>query len=188
MTFKKVVFPLFPEFEVFISLYQNVQSEKLLEVKKRLTSGESEYDYAFLNTTNLISIEQIQYAIHRSLLNQSNKAMKAKSLNAEIIYNLSPVNNIMEAFKRFGIDEKNPNVVVVKVYKVEDGVDMEKVSQSLGTLLESESTELSDDVLLRVVDINKLKKTYKIGSVDVGSDLQGGLTRLVIGSCIIRGV
>lgn len=173
--------PQFTDERVFVSVFTGIQPDVLNSVKDRLVKGD--FDGALINTAHIVSTEQLYFAVYRAMTNHKNGTMKAKTLNAEIIYNLSPVNNIMEAFKKFGIDDKIPNVIIVKILTKDD--DPEKINDDLTTQLKAESNPLlSDDVLFGLADIPKTKKVYKI-QTEGG---QGELTRLIIGSCVVRGV
>ncbi|EGW32007.1 uncharacterized protein SPAPADRAFT_139605 [Spathaspora passalidarum NRRL Y-27907] len=177
-----ITFPQFPKYKVYISLHQNISSEKLQTIKENLASQNSEYNYCFLNAHHIISLAHLQQAIHRSVMNYSRGTMSAKTVNAEIILNLSPVNSIMDAFKNFGIREDCDSAIVVKIIEEDSNED---VSEKLTKLVGPES-ELNDQVLFDLVDFKRFKKVYKLNDAKF-THTQNDLSKLAIGACILRG-
>lgn len=195
MTHSVISFPQFPETSILISCFKDIKPSVLSEVKTQLVSGNKDYDFCFLNTLHIISLEHLYSAIHKSILNYSGDSMRAKTLNTEIIFNLSPINNIMDALKRFGVDEGCPNVIIIKVFfNKEETNNIDQIENHLQKLLEANNTqslELNDDVLFNdFIDIKKFKKVYKLNDAKLTNDendLQANLTRLAIGACQLRG-
>ncbi|KAK6458819.1 kinase binding protein CGI-121-domain-containing protein [Scheffersomyces xylosifermentans] len=194
MSYTTINFPQFPQYTVFVSLFQGVEKDTLNTVKQELIAGNEDYDFCFLNTAHLISLEQLYSSIHRAILNFESGNMRAKTLNTEIIFNLSPVNKIMEALKSFGVDEKTPNLVAVKVFKSEelDSNTIIQVNNNLVNLLkveECQNLKITDELLYKLVDIAKFKKTYKLNDAKISDiDSQGQLTRLAIADSLLRGL
>ena len=110
-----VTFPQFLE-KVHVFLFENLLPEKLELVKSGLVAADPKYDYCFLNTQHIVSLEHLRSSIFRALDNRADGTMRAKTLNTEIIFNLLPVNNIMDALKRFGVDPACLNVIAIKVF------------------------------------------------------------------------
>lgn len=165
MTYRTFTFPQFPEYCVFAAYYDNLTAETLSKVKSELVGGNKNYDYCFASTTHLISVDQLCSSIHRSIQNDVLQRMKAKTLNTEILYNLSPTNNINEALKRFGVDEGRLDIIVLKVFKNEksDQLVLQNLNEELDNLLGGESvTVLSDSTFLKAVDLKKFLKLFKI--------------------------
>lgn len=180
-----VVFPQFPGSPVLISYFSGLDEVKLKEVKQQLVAGNKNYDFCFLNTRHIISLEHLYSSVHKSLLNWSQNSMRAKTLNTEIIFNLSPINNIMDALKRFGVDELCPAVIVVKV--LEENEEAKVIEDHLSGILGCSSIELTDEILEKSVDLKKFKKVYKLNDAKIVDESQGQLTRLAIGACQLRG-
>ncbi|KAI5957805.1 CGI121 [Candida theae] len=182
-----VSFPQFPQRKALISLFKDVPEENLKTIKEQLIQANPKYDYCFLNTKYIISLEQLQNSIHKSILHLEHNSMQAKTLNTEILLNLSPVNVISEAIKRFGISDDCSNVIVVKVVSSDE--DIVTFKRELGDIVGGEGVAISDEVLLELVDVSKFKKIYKLNDAAFSSEenLQGQLTRLAIGACLLRG-
>lgn len=191
MTYKTFTFPQFPEVTVFASYYLGISSETLKTVKSELVSGNKEYDYCFVSTTHLISLEQLCCSLHRSIQNRELQRMKAKTINTEILYNLSPTNNINEALKHFGVDETRSDIIVLKVLQAADATKsaLETIDSDLRSLLGGDSTRnISDSTLRETVDLKKLFKLFKIQAVnDDAADAQLRYSNDAIAASLLRG-
>lgn len=196
MVYQIVKLPQFPKFTILVFLFTNIDSPILKKVKEQLIKGNKDYDFCFLNTQHIISLEHLYSSIHKAVLNHEFGNMKAKTLNTEIIFNLSPINNIMDALKRFGVDDTCSNLISIKVIptSVASESAFEEVNKHLLDILccdESHNPELTDEIIYNsLVDIKKLKKVYKLNDAELSNDessLQGELTRLSIGACQLRG-
>ncbi|ODV67080.1 CGI-121-domain-containing protein [Hyphopichia burtonii NRRL Y-1933] len=176
---------------IYISCFKNVDPSVLSEVKTKLTEGDSNYDFCFLNTSCIVSEEQLLNSIHKALLNYNQGNMRARTLNTEIILSLSPINNVMDALKRFGVDGACPNVIVIKIS--EEASELENLDEYLQNLLKAsreQNIELDDDTLFHeFLDLKKFKKLYKLNDARLSDDkpLQTQLTRLAISACHLKG-
>lgn len=194
MPHNSVHFPQFADVSVLASVFTDLLPAVLSQVKKGLLLADPLYDYCFLSLAHLVSLEHLYNAIHKAVLNEKNGCMRARTLNTEIIFNLSPVNNIMDALKRFGVDENASSVVVVKVFReaVSEEV-LERVNSEICALLEAASAQnppLSDSLLYETFDEGKFKKVYKLNEVRLPEnklEVQGALTRLAVAACQLRG-
>lgn len=188
-----IKFPQFGEYTVFLSYFRGIENEVLSTVKKELVAGNKIYDFCFLNTNHIISLEHLYSSIYRSISNLENDCMRAKTVNTEIIFNLSPINNIMDALKRFGVDESLDKTIVIKIFKTSEVSDeiLQSTNRHLLNLLQvdpSQNLKLDDSLLFELVNIDKFKKIYKLNDAKLGStDIQAQLTRLAVGACVLRG-
>ncbi|RCK64958.1 hypothetical protein Cantr_00937 [Candida viswanathii] len=180
-----VTFPQFPEYKVYLSLYTNISLENITTIKSNLVAANSKYDYCFLNTKYIISKEHLLQSIQKSLLNYKNNCMTSKNLNSEIILNLSPLNNIGDALKKFGISEDCPNSIIVEVVEGD-----KSLGSDLEDIVSGEVVDLTDEYIYEtLVDLPKFRKLYKLNDAKLNRDgnIQGQLTRLAIDACILRG-
>lgn len=162
MPYQTILYPQYPELTIFLAYFNDVESPTLSLVKRELVNRNEEYDFCFLSTSHIISMEQLHSSLHKSIQNFVNGNMKAKTLNTEFILNLSPVNNINDALKRFGVDETRTDVIVLKAFETSSTSDFELLEKDLSLLLSASTTALNDSVLESTVDLKKFRKVFKL--------------------------
>ncbi|CUM51613.1 unnamed protein product [Debaryomyces tyrocola] len=196
MVYEVLKLAQFPNYTVLIFLFTDVDTPVLKQVKEQLISGNKDYDFCFLNPQHIISLEHLYSSIHKAVLNYEFGNMRAKTLNTEIIFNLSPINNIMDALKRFGVDEACPNLITIKVLPTSEcnEIAYKELNNRLLKILNTDAShnpKLNNEIIFdSLVDVKKLKKVYKLNDAKFSKDesgLQGELTRLAIGACQLRG-
>lgn len=196
MSYSTLKFRQYPEYTVYYSLFSDISVEKVKQVKQQIISGNLEYDYCYLSIKYIASIEVLSQAIYKAIQNYKNGVMKANTLNAEIILNLSPINNIADALKKFGIDDTRSEVLVVSILKSDQVNDsnLQAINQQLieqFDITSKQNIDLTDDLLYKQLDVQKFKKVYKLNDAVLSSnetELKFQLTRLAIGACILRGL
>ena len=178
----KIEFPQFPEKPIFLAYFDGLDSTVLATVKAQLLRRNDDYDYCFLSTTHLVSFQQLRSCLYTAVRNLKQDTMNRSSVNTEIIFSLSPVNNINDSLKRFGIDETRSDIVVVKVCSSEE--DMDEIEKRVGNLLGTSLSVLTDEVLFSRFDASKFKKLFKLQGVETQADLTQGATE----SSLLRGL
>ena len=106
-------------------------------------SKEGKVDCAIVRVPAVPSVQVLQFAAARTLHNLTCGAMKARTVNAELVYSLCPVRSIGEAFRRFGVpaDSDEAHSVVVARLAREDGSGPDALSCS--SLLEWEAAVMA---------------------------------------------
>jgi EKC/KEOPS complex subunit CGI121/TPRKB len=107
----------FPQFEysVLITLFANV--ENAAEIRKQLLAGNPDFEYAFLSAKGVQSMEQLMLAVYRAMNDLEAGFLRTKNIHSETVFCMSPNNNIMEALRRFGIDDDTQSFYAIKITK-----------------------------------------------------------------------
>ncbi|KAK1790539.1 hypothetical protein P4O66_014424, partial [Electrophorus voltai] len=98
---------------------------------------------------------QILIAANKAVHLQNIGKMKTRSLYSEIIFNLSPTNNISDAFKKFGISDNDNAVLIVLVHK-KDNLNKEDI------LCKVKGEQIPADHISSLSDTAQIKKLYKV--------------------------
>ncbi|KAM9334774.1 EKC/KEOPS complex subunit TPRKB [Symphorus nematophorus] len=145
---------LFPDNRVTQMLFKEVKNAAEL----RQSAVEGKISGALINPTMLVNPFQVLVAANKAVHLQKAGKMKTRSLFSEIIFNLSPTNNISEAFKRFGISDGDDAVLVVLVHN-------EDASQLLSDITARvDGTQVPAEDVSSLSDEAKIKKLYKVTS------------------------
>ncbi|XP_018556042.1 EKC/KEOPS complex subunit TPRKB [Lates calcarifer] len=143
---------LFPEHRVTLLLFKEVKNAAEL----RKSAMEGKINGALINPTMLVDPFQVLVAANKAVHLQKIEKMKTRNLYSEIIFNLSPTNNISEAFKRFGISDGDDSVMVVVVHNKDE-------SQLLTDIVAKvDGQQVSVEDISSMSDSAKIKKLYKV--------------------------
>lgn len=143
---------LFPELLVTQLLFTEVKNAA--ELRQRAVEGQ--INAALISPAMLVNPFQVLVATNKAVHLQKIGKMKTRSLNSEIIFNLSPTNNISEAFKRFGISDGDESVMVVLVHSRDE-------LQSLSDIIaQVNGRQVPVEDVSSLSDHAKIQKLYKV--------------------------
>jgi EKC/KEOPS complex subunit CGI121/TPRKB len=103
---------------------------------------------------------------------------KTRTPHSELVFRLSPNNNIGESYKKFGISDTSTAIIVVKLplsassldgsYSKDEAITNQSVSAHLGSVVQGTSIEISDNgqELGMFCQLDKVRKVYKLPSAD----------------------
>jgi len=97
--------------------------------------------------------------------------MKSRNVHSEIVFALSPNNNIAESFRKFGISDQTRNLLVIKVLT---GDGIEASTKQLEWAVEAKPVEFNDSSLARLSNLADIKKIYKLNAQTKGSGKGSG--------------
>ncbi|XP_034529849.1 EKC/KEOPS complex subunit TPRKB [Notolabrus celidotus] len=143
---------LFPEHSVTQLLFKDVKNAKEL----RQSAMEGKINAALINPTMLVNPFQVLVATNKAVHLQKLGKMKTRSLYSEIIFNLSPTNNISEAFKKFGISDGDDSVMVVLVHTKNESQSLQDIIAKVN----GQQVPVEDVSLLS--NLTKIKQLYKV--------------------------
>ncbi|KAI1205664.1 uncharacterized protein F4807DRAFT_278703 [Annulohypoxylon truncatum] len=151
---------------VHISLFKDVTNAEFLQ--KQLLSRNSEFEYAFIDATSVISRFQVLAAVYKAITIQMSGTMKTPNIHSEIVCSLSPNNNISEAYRRFGITATTNALIIIKVLiSPSSTLTPAAIQQHLLTHVHGTPTPLTDEVLQSsLTDWPKVRKYYKLNGVN----------------------
>lgn len=187
--YREIEVPVFTSFKALAVLVRDV--ENVQAIKDNLIKGNKSYDYAFINAQNIVSLEQLYSAYYKAMLDEHHGTMKTRTLHTEVIYALSPFKNIMDCLNRFGVSKTSTTLLVLKIFKREEGTPEYLAEQfdNIRRLTSGHVVELDDSNLHAAADLKHIEKNYKIKIK--GTPLENHwaqITRTLIGITQLKGL
>ncbi|GJJ72398.1 EKC/KEOPS complex subunit CGI121/TPRKB [Entomortierella parvispora] len=125
------------------------------DLKERLQVQDKSLTFAMVESNLIMDVFQILLAATKAAQDNESGKLKTQTLSSEIVYNLSPTNNIAESLKRFGITEDTTSLIAVKI-----GGDPDEVLEDMSNTVDGNLISFSK--LDQEKDMEKLRKFYKI--------------------------
>lgn len=88
--------PHLPEHPLHVVLFQHVHNAPFL--RQQLLDGNTDYQYAFLDASVLLSRPHVLSACWRAINDQLADRMKTHNVHSEIVFAMSPNNNVSRSF------------------------------------------------------------------------------------------
>ncbi|GAB1738383.1 hypothetical protein NU219Hw_g3193t2 [Hortaea werneckii] len=171
-----VILPHLPSQPLHIILFRNLANAPFL--RQQLLQGNSDFQYAFLDAATILSRDQVLGGCFRAINDMLQERLKSKNVHSEIVFSLSQNNNISESFRRFGVNDSTKDVLAIKVGGSD--VDAKNVENHLLQHVEGTPVSFTNDILAEMRDEARLRKVYKLESVD-------GAEPYVLGSMALKG-
>jgi EKC/KEOPS complex subunit CGI121/TPRKB len=151
-------------------------------------------------------------ALHAILTSRS----KTRTPHSELVFRLSPNNNIGESYKKFGLSDTTSSLIAVKLplrpssasssdeagkeWTLDESITNESVSKHLGDVVKGTSVKIGErgEELGECCDEEKVKKVYKLGgggikgkkgamNGDAGIDQRKDLESVILGTMTLKG-
>lgn len=181
---------------IYATIFRDVENSGYL--REQLLAGNTDFEYAFVDATLLISTKQILAATFRAILDMMSDRLKSRNVHSEVVFSLSPNNNIAEAFRRFGVQESTKDIVVLKI-ATNQAITLESVQSHLTGSIQGTECSFTDSVLRSCSDLARIRKVYKLntgvtkqpsvvnGNTEVGDNDFAQLERQILGAMALRG-
>lgn len=173
---------------LYVSSYTNVTNASYL--KEQLIAANQDFNYAFIDANVILSRKHLLTACFRALNDYIHDRLRSNNVQSEIVFCLSPNNNIGEAFRRFGIGDGSKNLIAIKVGDAGD-VTPESVERHLQSVVKGDKADFSDQWLANVCDVSRVGKVYKVPTENKenGNDheAKNRLEAQVLGLMCLRG-
>ncbi|KAF7674611.1 cgi-121-domain-containing protein [Alternaria burnsii] len=170
--------PHYEAYPVHVALFKDVKNASFL--RRQLLEANPDYDYAFLDASMILTPHHLLSATFLALHGHLTHRAKTRTPHSELVFRLSPNNNIGESYKKFGIADTTTALIAVKLplspssialtdekstYEKDESITNESVSSHLGSAVEGTSVELGEtgEELGMWCDVDKVKKVYKLG-------------------------
>ncbi|KAF2404362.1 CGI-121-domain-containing protein [Trichodelitschia bisporula] len=153
---------------VHISLFADVANAPFL--RQQLLEGNSAFEYAFLDASTIISVNHVLAAVFRAVNDLLHGRLKSRNVHSEIVFSLSPNNNIAESFRRFGISDTTRTLLAIKVLNSPATDPIPDPSSHLATHVQGQRVPFNDATLALTAEIPRVRKIYKL---DSGGDAGG---------------
>ncbi|KAM0275991.1 hypothetical protein ACHAQH_007209 [Verticillium albo-atrum] len=199
--------------QVHAALFRGVQNAAFLH--SQLLARNADFEYAFIDASVIVSRTQVLAAAFRALAAKLSDNLKTPNVHSELVTSLSPSNNVLgrtsalnphrltmnqiaDAYRRFGISPATKGLVVVKITFPTDNapapVSHEDVEKHLAENVEGTPMEFSDEALAASTDWAKVKKYYKLNglpwldAIKDEREKKSQMDELVLGAMALRGV
>ncbi|RYN39215.1 hypothetical protein AA0113_g2990 [Alternaria arborescens] len=170
--------PHYEAYPVHVALFKDVKNAPFL--RRQLLEANPDYDYAFLDASMILTPHHLLSATFLALHGHLTHRAKTRTPHSELVFRLSPNNNIGESYKKFGIADTTTALIAVKLplspsstastdekstYEKDESITNESVSLHLGSAVEGTSVELGEtgEELGMWCDVDKVRKAYKLG-------------------------
>ncbi|CAE7032017.1 hypothetical protein P3342_006739 [Pyrenophora teres f. teres] len=172
--------PHYPDYPVHVGLFTDVANAAFL--RSQLLDANPDFDYAFLDASMIISPQHLLSATFLALHNFLTSRPKTRTPHSELVFRLSPNNNIGESYKKFGISDATTTLIAVKlplstsgpggVYSKDESTTNQSVSKHLQSVIQGTCVEIGEagEQLSMSRDFTRIRKAYKLG----GGDGAGG--------------
>jgi len=93
-----IVLPHLQDYPLVVCLFKDVNNASFL--RQQLLEGNTDFEYAFLDASVLLSRNQVLAACFRAINDKLQDRLKSRNVHSEIVFSLSPNNNVRSGSAR----------------------------------------------------------------------------------------
>ncbi|KAI9705297.1 MAG: hypothetical protein M1820_005296 [Bogoriella megaspora] len=150
-----------PANPLYIAAFRDVKNVSFL--RDQLLNANQEFEYAFVDATLIISSTHALAACFRAINDLNANRLKTRNVHSEIVFSLSPNNNIAESFRRFGLSDNTKDIVAIKIGCPDHPhINESSVQNHLSSNVEGITVDFSDATFAETRDVPRIRKIYKI--------------------------
>ncbi|OBT53501.1 hypothetical protein VE04_07057 [Pseudogymnoascus sp. 24MN13] len=151
-----------PGHDVHIALFHSVTNAAFLHAQ--LLAGNTDFEYALIDASVVVSKVQILAAAFRAINDNIEGRLRTRNVHSEIVFCLSPNNNIAESFRRFGVSPTTTSLIAIKITTPSSPPSLTPASiqEHLTSAVEGKQAPFSDEELGTVTDWARVRKVYKL--------------------------
>ncbi|KAI0203672.1 kinase binding protein CGI-121-domain-containing protein [Astrocystis sublimbata] len=202
-------------YSVQVAVFKDVENAAFLH--QQLLARNADFEYALIDAGVVTSRLQVLSAAFKAITAQLAGAAKTPNVHSEMVYALSPTNNISEAYRRHGISPTTRHLVIVKVLTAQPSsahinqtpnpdaettttttdktpLTAQDVESHLATHVQGTPAPFTDETLSAFTDWGRVRKYYKLNGVPWVDGIKDQdvknreLDMLVRGGMALRGV
>ena len=151
-----------PELAVYVALYKDVENAPYL--KEQLLAGNTDFEYAFIDASMILSTKHVLAATFRAMNDYLCERLKSRNIHSEIVFCLSPNNNIGEAFRRYGVSDTSKSLVIVKI-PTDSSITHDTIESHLQEVVKGTPLSFEDSSFEGISDVPKIMKAYKLSQL-----------------------
>lgn len=144
----------------FLTLYLFANVSNTDEIRKMVISGELKC--CVLKAGFIVDPFQVIVAANKAVVSEKYGKLTTRTLYSEILFNLSLSKNITNSLTKFGIDDKEENILLAVIHDAENADIAVKYPLAI---VKGERVTMSR--LNRFCDVNAVKKIYKIEEAEL---------------------
>ncbi|CZT03006.1 related to protein cgi-121 [Rhynchosporium agropyri] len=161
-----------PAYDFHIALYHNVTNASFLH--QQLLAGNTDFEYAMIDATVILSKTHVLAAAYRAVNDLLENKLRSRNIHSEIVFSLSPNQNIAQSFRLFGITPTTTSLLILKLSTPTAPYLSSSVQSHLSSSVEGENVPFTDEVLAQGCDEKKVRKVYKLGALAWSGKVGGG--------------
>ncbi|KAI0538895.1 kinase binding protein CGI-121-domain-containing protein [Xylaria digitata] len=199
---------------VHVAVFRDVENAPFLH--QQLLARNADFEYALIDAGVITSRLQVLSAAFKAITVQLAGTMKTPNVHSELVYSLSPTNNISEAYRRYGITPTSRDLVIVKILvtpsvplsttaapetsettsaaDAKTPLTAQDVEKHLLAHVQGKPVSFTDQTLSDLTDWGRVRKYYKLNGVGWLDGIKDQATKnsemdmLVMGGMALRGV